>query len=101
MFTITQQYIGGQVRHAVVGDIGHQTLTVLATNEMQACEIARALNESAGVELEDVLETVPAEELHPTLPGLLTARGFDYAELRDSAPEMTPEEQLAEAQLRG
>lgn len=88
MFQITKQFIGNEIRHAVVGEAGASLITVLATSEMQACEIARCLNEAAGVEVEDLVETVPAADLHPTLPGLLTCRGFDYADLRDSAPEM-------------
>ena len=71
MFQITQQYVGGEIRHAVVGEVGHQLVTVLATSEMQACEIARCLNEAASVEIEDLTEIVSADNLHQAMDEIL------------------------------
>jgi hypothetical protein len=78
MFQITQQYIDGQARHAVVGEVGHQLVTVLATSEMQAREIARCLNEAASVEIEELTEIVSAENLHETMEDLLARRPDGY-----------------------
>lgn len=54
MFTLNKQYIHGEIRHVVIGEVGSQQITVLATNELQACEIARHLNEAASVEIEEI-----------------------------------------------
>ena len=84
MFQITKQWIGSDVRHAVVGEVGHQLVTVLATSEVQACEIARCLNEAAGIEIEETLEIVSPTELHDAMEEI-----------------MSRADQLAETQLRG
>lgn len=110
MFTITKQRIGNDLRHAVAGEVGDKLITVLATSEVQACEIARCLNESAGIEVEDLTEIADAADLHAAMESIIGRQS--YADMRDSAPEvtaeeeaawreMTPAEQLAETQLRG
>lgn len=78
MFQITQQLIGDEIRHCVVGEVGHQLVTVLATSEMQACEIARCLNEAASVEIEDLTEIVGADTLHEAMDAVL--RRDEYLE---------------------
>jgi hypothetical protein len=110
MFQINTQQIGSEQRHAVTGEVGSSRITILATSELQACEIARALNEAAGVEVEDLTEVVPAPELNERLPAWMAAHAAD--ENRDlqiamvwlrgeGAERLTPAEQLAETQLRG
>lgn len=86
MFQITKQLMGDDLRHAVVGEVGSSLLTILATSEMQACEICRGLNESASVEIEDLTEIASAADLHSAMDEIMS-RGASYADVRDAAPE--------------
>ena len=78
MFQITKQLIGDEIRHCVAGEVGHQLVTVLATSEVQACEIARCLNEAASVEIEDLTEIVSADTLHEAMDEIV--RRDEYLE---------------------
>ena len=86
-FEIKQQPLGTDCRHTVVGDVGARRITVLATSLMQACEIARCLNEAAAVEVEDLVEQVSADELHGAMEEILRRQS--------GALEVTPEEEAA------
>ena len=106
MFHITQQYIEGDIRHAVVGEVGAQLIRILATNEMQACEIARCLNEAAGIEVEDLVEIVAATDLHAAMEDILARRPDGYQgglgpnDLRTCGLK-TPSDEYLETALRG
>ncbi len=106
MFQITQQLIGQDIRHAVVGEVGHQLMTVLATSEVQAREIARCLNEAASVEIEDLTEIVSAENLHEAMEDILARRPDGYQgglgpnDLRACGLK-TPCDEYLETALRG
>lgn len=71
MFQITKQRIGNDLRHAVVGEVGASLITVSATSEIQACEIARLLNEAAGIEVEDLVEVANAADLHAAMEDII------------------------------
>ena len=88
MFKIVENKLSdGSVVFDVTGSIGEQSITLSALNEIHACEIARALNQASAIAIEQPME--------------LAGSAWNYADIRDSAPELNRAEQLAEAQLRG